>query len=140
MVSSRILNIVPCYSINSIPCYSYYIGGPYCLAFLLINVIACFYQSQTPSLSLPNLFPLGNHKSFLYVWESFSVSCMPSHFSHVQLCATPWTVAHHAPLSMGFQARILEWVAMPSSRGSSQPRDQTQVSYVPCIGRWVLYH
>ena len=28
------------------------------------------------------------------------------------------------------QARILEWVAMPSSRGSSQPRDQTQVSYV----------
>ena len=27
------------------------------------------------------------------------------------------------------QARILEWVAMPSSRGSSQPRDQTQVSH-----------
>ena len=26
------------------------------------------------------------------------------------------------------QARILEWVAFPSSRGSSQPRDQTQVS------------
>ena len=26
------------------------------------------------------------------------------------------------------QARILEWVVMPSSRGSSQPRDQTQVS------------
>ena len=26
------------------------------------------------------------------------------------------------------QARILEWVAMPFSRGSSQPRDQTQVS------------
>ena len=26
------------------------------------------------------------------------------------------------------QARILEWVAMPSSRGSSQPKDQTQAS------------
>ena len=26
------------------------------------------------------------------------------------------------------QARILEWVAIPFSRGSSQPRDQTQVS------------
>ena len=38
------------------------------------------------------------------------------------------------------QARILEWVVMPSSRGSSQPRDQTQVSYVFCIGRLVLYH
>ena len=34
-----------------------------------------------------------------------------------------------APWSMGIlQARILEWVAMPSSRGSSRPRDQTQVS------------
>ena len=39
------------------------------------------------------------------------------------------TVAHQAPLSVGlFQARIMEWVAMPSSRGSSQPRDWTQVS------------
>ena len=38
--------------------------------------------------------------------------------------ATLWTVAHQAPLSMGIlQARMLECVAMPSSRGSSQPRD-----------------
>ena len=28
------------------------------------------------------------------------------------------------------QARILEWVAMPSSRGSSRPRDRTQVSRI----------
>ena len=35
------------------------------------------------------------------------------------------------------QARILEWVAMPSSRGSSPPRHRTQVS---CIGRRILYH
>ena len=35
------------------------------------------------------------------------------------------------------QARILEWVAMSSSRGSSQPRDQTRVS---CIARQILYH
>ena len=39
-----------------------------------------------------------------------------------------------------FQARILEWVAIPYSRRSSQPRDQTCVSGVFCIGRWVLYH
>ena len=31
------------------------------------------------------------------------------------------------------QARIWEWVAMPSSRGSSWPRDRTQVSWVSCI-------
>ena len=50
--------------------------------------------------------------------------------SHVQIFATPWTVARQAPLSMGIlQARILEWVAMLSFRASSQPRDQTQVPY-----------
>ena len=38
------------------------------------------------------------------------------------------------------QARILEWVAMPSSRGSSWLRDRTHVSYFSCTGRWVLYH
>ena len=31
------------------------------------------------------------------------------------------------------QARILEWVAMTSSSGSSQPREQTRVSSVSCI-------
>ena len=36
------------------------------------------------------------------------------------------------------QARILEWIVMPSSRGSSPPRDQTHVSYVSCIGRGVF--
>ena len=49
----------------------------------------------------------------------YTVCCAES-FSHVQLSATPWTVALHAPLSMGIlQARILESFAKPSSRGSS---------------------
>ena len=50
-----------------------------------------------------------------------------------QPCLTlcDWTVAQQAPLSMGIlQARVLEWVAMPSSRDYSQPRDQTQVSRI----------
>ena len=38
------------------------------------------------------------------------------------------------------QARTLEWVAMPSSRGSSQPRGRTHISYISCGGRRVLYH
>ena len=47
---------------------------------------------------------------------------------------TLWTATHQAPLSMGIlQARILEWVAMPSS---SQPRDQTQVSHI--AGRFFI--
>ena len=39
-----------------------------------------------------------------------------------------------------FQARILDWVTISCSRGSSQPRDQTQVSCVSYIDRWTLYH
>ena len=37
-------------------------------------------------------------------------------------------------------ARILEWVAISSRRGSSQLRDQTRVSWISYIGRQILYH
>ena len=70
--------------------------------------------------------------------------------SRIWLLAIPWTAAYQASLSMGFsrqeywsglplpspwphivhgilQVRILEWVAFSFSRGSSQPRDWTQV-------------
>ena len=45
--------------------------------------------------------------------------------SPVWLFVTPWTIVHGI-----LQARILEWVAFPFARGSSQPRDQTQVSRI----------
>ena len=58
-------------------------------------------------------------------------------FSHVWLFATLWTVAHHGSSVHGIlQARILEWIAMPSSRGSSQPRDRTWVSCRSYIAGW----
>ena len=50
-------------------------------------------------------------------------------------CSLPGSSVHGI-----FQARILEWVAISSSRGSSRPRDWTHISCVFCIGRWVLYH
>ena len=50
-------------------------------------------------------------------------------------CSPPGSSVHGI-----LQARILEWVAVPSSRGPSQSRDWTRVSYVSCIGRQVLYH
>ena len=37
------------------------------------------------------------------------------------------------------QARLLEWVAISFSGGSSLPRDQTHISYISCFGRQVLY-
>ena len=42
--------------------------------------------------------------------------------SRVRLCVTLWTAARQAPFSLGIlQARILEWVAMPSSRDLPDP-------------------
>ena len=38
------------------------------------------------------------------------------------------------------QARIMEWVAISSSKGFSLPRDQTHISCVSCIGRWILHY
>ena len=51
--------------------------------------------------------------------------------SHVQLFATPWTVAHQAPLSMEF-SRQEYWSGLPcpSPRRSSRSRDWTQVSRI----------
>ena len=61
-------------------------------------------------------------------------ACMLSGFSPVQLFMTPWTLASQAPLSMGFSGQeYWEWVAMPSSRRSSKPRDQTHISWSPTL-------
>ena len=58
------------------------------------------------------------------------VLCVLSH-SVVSDFATLCTVVFEDPLSMGIlQARILEWVVMPHSRGSSHLRDLTQVSLI----------
>ena len=76
----------------------------------------------------------------VYVNSQTSV-CMLSHFSHVQLCDPMEYSLPDSSVHGILQAGILEWVAMPSSRGSSQPpRYQTCVSYVSCTGRWILYH
>ena len=68
--------------------------------------------------------------------------CM--HAESLQSCPTLFDpVGHSLP---GFsvhgilQARRLEWVAVLSSRSSSQPRDLTHIAYVFCTGRRVLYH
>ena len=59
-------------------------------------------------------------------WEGSMHFCVLIHFSHLWLFATPWTVAcQKSPVHRILQARILEWVAIFSSRGSSWPRDQT---------------
>ena len=60
------------------------------------------------------------------------------HFSHVQLFATPWTVARQAPLSMGFSTRLEYWSGLPRPPpGDIRDPGTETISY---IGKWVLYH
>ena len=67
------------------------------------------------------------------IQQSTLLACVHAQsLSHVWLFATPWTV-------LGIlQARILEWLAISSSKGSSPPRDRTCISRGSCIGRWIL--
>ena len=82
--------------------------------------------------------------------EDMLVSLFPTVFfvvcawSVTKLCPTlcepvDWSLPGSSVYGIS-QARILEWVAISSSRGSSQPRNQTRISCVSCIGRRILYH
>ena len=104
-------------------------------------------------LSVAFFFFFFGQRCFYVYTENHHVLCSAQLLSHVQLFATPWTIAHQASLPMGIlQARTLEWVAMPFSRGSSQPGDQTlrpptlQADFLlsepqgsPIILEWVAY-
>ena len=81
-------------------------------------------------ISIPSLNSrrLIRHRVYKYAQSCVTV-CDPMH------CGPPSSSGHGS-----LQARILEWVALPSSRGSSQPRDQTHISYFFCTDRQVLYH
>ena len=63
------------------------------------------------------------------VAKSCSALCSPLD------CSSPGSSVHGT-----FQARILEWAVISSSRESSWPRDRTLISWVSCIGRWILSH
>ena len=59
--------------------------------------------------------------TFVLVAQSCLTLCDPMD------CSTPGSSVHGI-----LQASMLEWVAMPFPRGSSQPRDRTQVSHTAC--------
>ena len=73
---------------------------------------------------------------YIYINASTRAKCL----SRVQLCNPMCCSPLGSPVHGILQSRILEWVAMPFSRGSSQPRDQTHISYISCTGKLVLYH
>ena len=75
--------------------------------------------------------------TFFSMWKSKCVCARSS-----QSCPTLCDPMDRSPIGSSvhgmLQARILEWVAMPSSGGSFQARERTHVSYVSCIGRQVI--
>ena len=84
----------------------------------------------TDSLALPSidypalesemlLMTCLTNKVVVLVAQSYPTLCDPMD------CGLPGSSAHGI-----FQARILEWIAIPFSRGSSQPRDGTQISCI----------
>ena len=64
---------------------------------------------------------------------------MQSRFSHVRVCATPWTVAPRLLCPRDSPGQNPGVVAMPSSKGSSGPRNRARISCVSCSGRQVPY-
>ena len=84
----------------------------------------CFGAEKSETSLLPDSHPLRG-------WQP----------RDLQSCLTPCDPMNHSspgsPVHGILRTRTLEWVAILSSRGSSQPRDQTCIS---CISRSVLYH
>ena len=78
--------------------------------------------------------PVFEHKQPIF--PACAVLCLVAQC--IRLFATPWILAHKAPLSMGIlQAKILEWVAMLFSRGISPTQGLN-----PCLLHFmkILYH
>ena len=112
------------------------------------KVLLCYFLS-IPSRSNPYCYFYSQWlvlHVFKYVWNfhftfinSVAVVVAAQSLYHVWLFVTPWTVAHQAPLSVGFP-RQEHWSALPfPSLGNlpHRPRDKTHISW---IGRPMLYH
>ena len=108
-----------------------WVGSPFLLPGIFLTQglnphLLCLLHWQADSLPLCRQGSLGKHAKWL---QSSLTLCSPTD------CSPPGSSVHGI-----LQASILEWVAMPFSRGSSWPRDRTNISYAFYVGRGVLYH
>ena len=92
----------------------------------------CNHEVVWTYFGIAFLWDWNENWSFPVLWPllSFLLQQCPTLCDSVD-CSPPSSSVHGI-----LQARILEWVAMLSSRGSSQPRDWNCISYVSCIGKW----
>ena len=90
-------------------------------------ILVCIYVGRGGEWSLPSSIDL--FQISRWWWCLVAKLCLT--LCNPKDCSLPGFSVHGIS-----QARILEWVAISFSRGSSQPRDWTHVS---CIGRRILY-
>ena len=112
----------------------FYSWGCYEIARLRNSPLAfCCQQSMLPPKSGVLVIAKSLKKISLQLCAKSLQSCLT--LCNPMDCSLPGFFVHGI-----LQARILEWVAISFSRRSSRPRDRTSISYISCIGRWVLYH
>ena len=121
---------------GELPCNPIECEFPICLPaswFNIRNIVVKRKEKQTWCLKHSDLYLF----LIMFPWiriRAKSLHSCPTLCDPVD-CSLPGSCDHGI-----LQARILEWGAISYSRGSSQPRDRTCVSYVSCTGRRVLYH
>ena len=139
------------------------ICSPYsssCKYFIYFNLSMIKIQSDVIFLHISYLCTGPHHTSIYnletricsdtnYAWlvpnlTPAAAAAMAGTAKSLQLCLTlcnpvDWSLPSSSVHGI-LQVRVLEWVAMPSSRVSSQSRDRTWTAYVSCIGRKVLYY
>ena len=113
-----------------------------CLPYQLPTLHQLFDPSSRvrSSAASPTLFLNSSRKGMLYILKlAFSsLKCSLCKISSSVVFDSLWPTGYSPPGSFVhgiLQARILDWVVISSSGGSSPSRDQTHVSQVPCIGQ-----
>ena len=85
----------------------------YIFSFILSKIISGLFSNVTISGPFLLRWAYSANRSLSWpVSKSKILLLLLSHFSHVRLCATQWTAAHQAPLSLGF-SREEHWSGLP---------------------------
>ena len=125
----RFQNLESCY-ISGPKIFLEWNGGNWRSLQYLLTFTSVFCKLRTfPCLIL--IYSWTGKEKNLWIWRRCLKTCM---LRAVQFFVTPWGVAQQAPLSMNFPGENPGVGSISSSRGSSQSRDWSWVSYVSCTG------